>query len=414
MVTESVHSQRSSRRIQSIDIVRGLVMVIMAIDHIRDYVNAYSQQFSPEDLTHTSVAMFLTRWATHFCAPTFVFLAGASVSLTANRKTKPEIVRLLITRGAWLVAVELTLVSLGVNFNFSYRLVLLQVIWVIGWSMIAMAALTQVPWRVLAPLSVAVVAGHNLLDPIRPAAFGRLDWLWSLLHGRPAFLEWAPGHVALASYPLIPWLGVMMAGYVFGRLYRTPEAIALGHEGPLFASECRRAVLIRLGLAVTLLFLVMRFVNGYGDPSHWSRQSREGMTVLSFLATTKYPPSLDFTLMTLGPTIVLLGLLDRVTVSARNPLLVFGSVPFFYYICHWYLLHATAIGLAWLRYGRAAFLLQLMPALDPKATGVPVDYGYSLPATYIVWACIVIALYPLCLWYSRLKARKTSRVFSYV
>jgi uncharacterized membrane protein len=401
-------------RIHSVDLVRGLVMVIMAIDHVRDFFNAYTQHASPEDLSQTTTAMFLTRWITHFCAPTFVFLAGTSASLTANQKTTAQIAQLLVTRGAWLVVVELTLVSFGLNFNLSYRFVLLQVIWAIGWSMIVLAALIHLPWRVLLPVSLAIVAGHNLLDPIRAERFGGMAWLWTLLHGGPTFIEWAPGYAILSGYALIPWLGVMMAGYCFGRLYRDRDATRLGHEGPLVPAEKRQAVLLGLGLALTALFVTIRFVNGYGDPAPWSVQTRAGMTPLSFLATTKYPPSLDYVLMTLGPSIFLLGLLDRVTVRPWHPLLVFGSVPFFYYLCHLFLLHGVAVVLAWFRYHRVAFLFQLMPSFNPAATGVPPEYGYSLGMTYVIWACIVAALYPLCLWYSKLKARHKSPVFSYL
>lgn len=399
MTTSPVRA--SLARVQSVDLLRGLVMVIMAIDHIRDYVHSGSQMMAPEDLAQTSVALFLTRWITHFCAPTFVFLAGTSAYLASRkRRHLGEMSRFLVTRGLWLVLIEITVVGLGINFNLSFSFFLLQVIWAIGWSMIALAALIHLPWRALLAVSLVVITGHNLLDGIPPARFGALAWLWDVLHVQQ--LLQTDGRAVLVAYPLIPWIFVMSAGWCFGRIYERPEAD-------------RRRLLLLMGLGLTIAFVTVRALNGYGDPSAWAHQSRgSAFTVLSFLNASKYPPSLDYLLMTLGPSIVLLGLLDGVTVNSWNPLLVFGKVPFFYYICHWYLLHATALALAWFRYGRFDFLLQIMPSFDPKGSGVPPGYGYSLGGMYLIWACIIVLLYPLCRWYVGVKERNRSAIFSYI
>jgi uncharacterized membrane protein len=399
MITPPVRPQLA--RVQSVDLLRGLVMIIMAIDHIRDFVHGGSQGMAPEDLTQTSVALFLTRWITHFCAPTFVFLAGTSAYLAGRKRAHPaEMSRFLVTRGLWLVVVELTLVSIGVNFNFSYSFVVLQVIWALGWSMVALAALIHLPWRALLALSLAVVAGHNLLDPIPPERFGAFAWAWDMLHVQRMLQP--DGHLLLVAYPLIPWIFVMSAGWCFGRIYEQPVV-------------ARRRLLLTIGLAVTVAFVLVRGLNGYGNPAAWAFQPRgSAFTLLSFLNASKYPPSLDYLLMTLGPSIVLLGVLDGAKVSSWNPLLVFGKVPFFYYICHWYLLHTTALVLAWFRYGRFDFLLQILPSFDPKATHVPPDYGYSLGGVYLMWACIIVLLYPLCRWYVGVKERNRSAVFSYI
>lgn len=391
-----------NRRVQSVDLLRGLVMVIMAIDHIRDFVHNYTQQFAPEDLSHTTAAIFFTRWITHFCAPTFVFLAGTSAFLASRRRASAtEMSRFLLTRGLWLVIVEVTLVSLGINFNLSYSFTLLQVIWAIGWSMMALAALIHLPWRLLLVLSLVMIAGHNLLDPIPPERFGAFAWLWDVLHVQ-RMLQPVEGRLVLVGYPLIPWVFVMSAGWCFGAIYTLDAAQ-------------RRRWLLTIGGAAIAAFVVIRLLNGYGDPSPWASQPRGSVfTLLSFLNASKYPPSLDYLLMTLGPSILLLGVLDDVAIGARNPLLVFGKVPFFYYLCHWYLLHGTAMLLAWLRYGRADFLFQIMPAFDPRGSGVPPGYGYGLPGTYLMWAVVITALYPLCLWFSRVKERNRSALLSYL
>ena len=393
---------RVRTRIQSVDLVRGIVMVIMALDHIRDFFHSGAQLYSPEDLTHTSVAIFFTRWITHFCAPVFVFLAGAGSSLAMRRgMSKAALSRFLWTRGLWLVVVEMTLVLLGGSFNFSYRVVIWQVIWAIGWSMVALSALIFLPWRTLLVFSLAMIAGHNLLDGIRSENLSSFGWVWKILHEGPSIVQLPGGRIAFAVYPLIPWIGVMSAGYCFGRVFD-------------LESNDRRRFLMVSGLALTAAFVVLRLVNMYGDPSPWAPQSSSEMTLLSFLRVSKYPPSLMFLLATLGPAFVALSALERVTVSDRNPFLIFGRVPLFYYVIHWYAIHLTGIGLAWMRYGRFDFMFDFPPSLMGPPTDYPSGYGYDLWIVYVIWLAIVTALYPLCRWFAGVKARNRSVWLSYL
>jgi len=391
-------------RLQSVDVLRGLVMVIMALDHVRDFFHAGAQHFPPEDLTQTTAVLFFTRWITHFCAPVFVFLAGTAAFLSGRRGKRPaDVSRFLWTRGLWLIVLETAVVTLGSSFDVSYTFVVWQVIWAIGWSMIALSVLIFLPWRALLVVSVGMIALHNTLDGVNAEQFGSIGWLWQILHVPFTVMEPSANHTVLVIYPLIPWIGVMSAGYCFGRVFELDP-------------DRRRRLLIVLGLAVTVGFVVVRLVNGYGDPSPWSVQSTTTLTLLSFLRTTKYPPSLEFLLMTLGPSFLALAALstiDRRPLSPRNPLLVFGKVPLFYYLLHWYVLHLVAIVMAWLRYGRFGFLFGLPPALLGP-TDYPADFGYSLLVVYVVWAAIVIAIYPACLWYSRVKARSRSAWLSYL
>lgn len=381
-------------RLDSVDLLRGLVMVIMALDHTRDFVHAEAMAFRPEDLTQTTAAIFLTRWVTHFCAPVFMFCAGlgASFWLERHHAGTRALSRFLWTRGLWLILLEVTAVHFGFFFNFQYELVLLLVFWALGVSMIALAGLIHLPWPVLMGLSVGLILLHNLADGVTAVSFGQAAWVWNLLH-QPGVIP-AGGSLLLVGYPLVPWVGVMAAGFCFGRVYRLPP-------------DRRSRMLVRFGLGLTAGFIVLRAVNVYGDPNPWSEQGTPLFTVLSFLNTTKYPPSLLFLLMTLGPAIALLGWIDGARPDARNPLLVFGRVPLFYFVLHLPLIHAMAIGMTWLRYGAQPFLFTPPPTLGTPRDVFPPDYGWSLGVTYAMWIVAVVALYPICLWFSRLKQRRT-------
>ncbi|HTL68302.1 MAG TPA: heparan-alpha-glucosaminide N-acetyltransferase domain-containing protein [Lacunisphaera sp.] len=373
-------------RLDSIDLLRGLVMVIMAIDHTRDYFH-YSaiQGIDPTDLGRTSHAIFFTRWITHYCAPTFSFLAGTGVFLSATRgKTKGELSWFLVTRGAWLVLLELTFFYWAWNFALPLHGNWGLVIWALGWSMIFLAALIHLPLWAVAAVSLVMIAGHNALDGIAPAAFGSLAWLWHLLHV-PGTFTIGSGYSFLAFYPLIPWLGVMSAGYAFGALYT-------------LAPEARRAWLWRLGIGALAAFVILRAGNLYGDARPWSPQPRAGFGLWSFLNVTKYPPSLLYLLMTLGPGFVLLAAWDRGSPRLLQPFVVFGRVPFFYYALHIPLIHA----LSWLwfhhRYGRADFFV-------PGGPAAPAGAGFPLWVVYAVWASVILALYPACRWFADYKRR---------
>lgn len=379
-------------RLASVDLLRGLVMVIMAIDHTRDFVHSAAMNFPPEDLARTTPAIFLTRWITHLCAPAFMFCTGLGACLRLRRggETLGALSRYLWTRGLWLIVLELSVVRFGFFFDLEMNPVFLLVFWALGASMIALALLVHLPQRALLVLSVAVIALHNLADGVAGARFGALAWLWQLLHQQALLLA---NPVVIVAYPLVPWIFVMALGFCFGRVYELEDAR-------------RRALLVRLGLALTLGFVLLRALNLYGDPRPWSEQERGVMTLLSFLNTTKYPPSLAFLLMTLGPAIALLGLLDRARPSERQPLLVFGRVPLFYFVLHIPLIHALSIALFWLRYGAAPFLLVPPPTLGTPRDELPADYGFELWVVYAMTAAVVLLLYPACLWFARLKQRR--------
>jgi uncharacterized membrane protein len=388
-------------RVQSLDILRGLVMIIMPLDHVRDFLHSGAQHFDPADVIRTTPALFFTRWITHFCAPTFMFLAGAGAYLQSRRgKSEPEVARFLISRGLWLVVLELTWVlCLGWKMNFKYDQIFFWVIWALGVSMIALAGLIFVSPRLLLTLSLVVILLHNALDAITPAQMGVMGWLWKILHVFDTIR--VSTHVTiLTNYPLLPWIFVMSAGYCFGRVMD-------------LASDERKQFLLRLGAALTAGFVVLRWSNLYGDMHPWASQPSVAMAVASFLNVTKYPPSLLYLLMTLGPGIFILGLLDRTQLRDSNPLIVFGRVPLFYYLLHLPLIHLVAIGLAWFRYGRFDFMLNNPPSLAGPTQLFPRDYGYSLAVVYFVWIGVVMALYPACRWFSAIKQKNKSVLLSY-
>jgi uncharacterized membrane protein len=397
--------------IDSIDLLRGIVMVIMMLDHTRDFVHNAALQFDPTDLSRTNVALFFTRWVTHFCAPVFVFLAGTSVYLQLARgKSKAELSRFLVTRGLWLIFLELTIVKLGVFFNPDIRFLgFLQVIWVIGISMIVLAMLIYLPKSVIAALGLLMIALHNLLDPIRVEGWHGpgsatppvSEKLWILLHQAfyafPVLGDKTP--VIAVIYPLIPWVGVMAVGYAFGALYQLD-------------AQRRRRLLLIIGGAATALFIVIRAINIYGDPREWSQQKNLLFTVLSFVNTTKYPPSLLFLLMTLGPAILALALFEARTDggSIRRFFVTFGRVPLFFYILQWFTAHGISI-LLHLAFGKPASWLWQSPInFGQPQPGI----GFNLGVVYLVWIAGVLLLYPLCKWFAGVKQRRRDWWLSYL
>ncbi|HSE18257.1 MAG TPA: heparan-alpha-glucosaminide N-acetyltransferase domain-containing protein [Pyrinomonadaceae bacterium] len=399
------------RRIDSIDLLRGIVMVIMMLDHTRDFVHNAALQFDPTDLSRTNIVLFFTRWITHFCAPVFVFLAGTGSCLQLARgKSKAELSRFLVTRGLWLIFLELTVVKLGITFNPDYRFLgFLQVIWVIGVSMIVLAVLIYLPKSVIAAFGLLLIALHNLLDDIHvnswrgpgTAVPGFSGKLWILLHqpfdGFPVLGDNSPG-VAII-YPLVPWIGVMAVGFAFGALYQ------------LDAQRRRRWLLITGGVA-TALFIVIRAINIYGDPSNWSSQQNFVFTVLSFVNTTKYPPSLLFLLMTLGPSILALALFEAKTSGGaiQNFFVTFGRVPLFFYILQWYTAHVISIVLHF-AFGKPVSWLWQSPAnFGRPEPGI----GFNLGVVYLAWIAGVLLLYPLCRWFAGVKQRRRDWWLSYL
>jgi uncharacterized membrane protein len=379
-------------------------MVLMALDHVRDFFHSGAMSFSPTDLTRTSPILFLTRWITHFCLPVFMFTAGTGAFLWWRRgnHTRSQLSRFLWTRGLWFVLLELTVMQLAYNFNISPRyLVLLLILWIFGVCMILMAALIYLPMSWLLVSSLAAITLHNCLDRFTAAQFGAAAWFWQLLHQPGIFT--LGGKAILVTYTLLPWIAVMATGFCFGQ--------TLNWEPP-----ARRRLTTRMGFVMVIAFLVLRAVNLYGDPAPWSFQKTAALTVLSFFNCTKYPASLDFLLMTLGPALLALAWLDRHAPNANNPLLIFGRVPLFYFVLHFFLIHSLAVLMAWLRYGKAAFsfMFNPLPSMGGPRELFPRHFGYNLLTTYAVWILIVLCLYPLCRKFAQVKSTQRKWWLSYL
>lgn len=381
-------------RLDSIDLLRGLVIVLMVLDHVREYFHD-GRYRDPLELGSTTAALFATRWITHFCAPTFVFLAGASAWLQRARgKAGPALTRFLAARGAWLVVLEATVVSVAWQF-WSPSALVLQVIGAIGVAMVALAFASRLPANAVLALGAAVVLAHNLLDPIDPTDLGALAWLWTVLHEGGAIAN-APVRVVVA-YPVLPWVGIMLLGYGFGRAFE-------------LAQPQRRRIVFRSGLGLLLAFLLLRAIDVYGDPGHWHRQDRIWKTLGDFVDVKKYPPSLQYTLMTLGPVLLLWPWLERTPARIAGWLLPFGRAPLFAYIVHLYLVHALSMLLG-TAMGRpvAAFV---NPLFEPTPEGRA--WGLSLAGTYLAWAAVTLLLYPPVCWFSKRKARRSEWWLSYL
>jgi len=366
-----------------------MVMALMALDHTRDFFTASG--WNPRDVTDP--ALFLTRWITHFCAPTFMLLAGLAAYLYGVRgRSIGEISRFLVTRGFFLILLEFTLVRVAWTFSFGFDQLTAGVIWAIGASMIALAALVYLPRAAIAAVAVGLIAGHNLLDGVHAENLGSASWIWHLLH-QPGLVQLGDGATVFVLYPIVPWIGVMAAGYALGPVMELDP-------------EARRRWLLRLGAAITAGFVLLRAANLYGDPSPWTMQETWFATVLSFLDCEKYPPSLLFLMMTLGPAVMLLAVLETMRGRFAQWLTTFGRVPLFFYVTHIYLIHTLAIVFAMVTYRylpRSSFV-------SPYETAVTL----GLPGVYVVWLFVLILLYPPCRWFAELKQSHTARWWSYL
>jgi len=378
-------------RLDSIDLLRGLIMVVMALDHTRDFFGASG--LNPRDLADP--ALFMTRWVTHFCAPIFVFLSGISAWLYGSRgRSTGELSRFLLTRGLWLIVIEFTVVRMGWSFSLDFSVFVLHVIFAIGASMVVLAGLVFLPRGAIVAIGIVMIAGHNILDSVKADQLGGFGWVWNVLH-QPGLLQFDSSIQVFIRYPLIPWIGVMAAGYALGPLFRREQGE-------------RAQRLILLGAAVTLGFVFIRATNRYGDPARWALQESVSATVLSFINCEKYPPSLLYLMMTLGPGMLLLGVFESARGRVAGVITTFGRVPFFYYVAHIYLLHALALLFAWLTSGNVAWLVGALPHQKPAG------YGLSLAGIYAIWFGVVLALYPLCRWFAALKQRRRDWWLSYL
>jgi len=390
-VTKS--SATKNKRIESIDLLRGTVMIIMALDHVRDYFHADALLYSPTDLSRTSVILFFTRWITHFCAPVFIFLAGVSAYLYGARRTKNELSFFLFTRGLWLIFAEVVIIGFIRTFNPGYFFINLQVIWAIGICMIILSVLIRANWYIILLAGVVLVGGHNLLDAVHMPGAGVSSFLWSVLHENHDFIF---GRFTVSIfYPVLPWLGVMIMGYCLGSLY-----------APGYHAAKRKRTLLWLGFGAIALFIILRSGNFYGDAALWAAQKNDVFTFMSFLNVTKYPPSLQYVLVTLGPALIFLALTEKPLNTLTLKITIFGRVAMFYYAAHLFLIHLAAIGGAVISgYKWTDMILTTRVYASPGLKG----YGFDLVAVYLVWILLILALYPLCKWFDAYKRANLSK-----
>lgn len=382
-----------NKRNTSIDMLRGIVMVLMALDHTRDFFSG--SPFNPLDLTKTNAAYFLTRWVTHFCAPVFVFLAGMAIRLSYLSAQKQGVVvrdqaKNLFIRGLWLVFLEVTFVRFGWVFEITYQSVALQVIWAIGVAMMVMAFWIFLPWSLVGFLGLCIIGLHNFLDQIPATAFDHFSWLWMILHEPNSFLL-GSGLKILVYYPVLPWIGVMALGYAFGEIWQK-------------AQDKRSTVCWATGTLMTVLFVVLRLNNGYGDPHPWMQQKSELFTFFSFLDCTKYPPSLLYALMTLGPSLMVLGVLEKLSLSSRNPFVIYGRVPLFFYVIHLPVIHLGGV------------LAKRVAALGlwPTGDGGAVFVGFGIVGVYVAWTLMVALLYIPSKWFAKVKQTSSLPILKYL
>jgi len=388
---------KTRARIDSIDLLRGIVMIIMALDHSHDFFGSLT--LNPVDLSTTTPALFFTRWITHFCAPVFALLTGTGAYLALARMPKAALSRFLVTRGLWLIFLELVVMRFALQFNFDYHVTIITVLWSLGWSMIVLAALVWLPLWAIAAFAVILIAGHNALDGIDAAQFGTWAPLWKVLHQLGIVFN-DGRHIMFVSYVLVPWVGVTALGYALGAAYRSPAGI-------------RRSFLFRAGAALVIGFVVLRYTNWYGDPLPWSVQKTPLFTLMSFIDTNKYPPSLLFLMMTLGPAFLLLRAFDGGMPVWLSPAHTIGKVPLFFFVLHFYLIHLLAMAACWFRYGTVLSMTR-SPDLAHFPFTAPPGWDFGLPVTYLVWLFVVLSLYPLCRWYAGVRRRNKSIWLSYL
>lgn len=381
---------RQPPRVSSVDVARGLVMIVMTLDHVRDYFG--NVLADPTDLKTTTVALFFTRWITHFCAPTFFLLTGVSAYLSSQWRGGGSIASFLVTRGLWLIVLEVVVMRcLAYQFNFDFKVTLLFILWALGWSMIVLAGLSR--WRPTVALvfGVVMILTHNAFDGISAQALGWAAPLWTVLHA-PGLLVAGPDRFVLAAYSLVPWVGVTALGYGLAPLFT-------------YDAERRRTMLVRAGVAMIVAFVVLRAVNVYGDPSRWSAQHSPVFTALSFLNTTKYPPSLLFLLMTLGPLFLFLRAIDGRAPRAFDRVAILGRVPLFYFVLHIALIHVLAVIVCYARYGEVHWMFE-SPTLADFPFTQPPGWPLSLPWVYLIWWVVILMLWPLCRWFADVKRRR--------
>ncbi len=364
----------SKSRIESVDLLKGIVMVLMAIDHTRDYFYQSPAVFDLTDPAHATIPVYFTRWITHFCAPTFSFLAGISAFMVGRRKSRNDLSVFLIKRGLWLVFIELTIISFAWYLDVRFRNFDLAVIWCLGISMIFLATIIYLPRNIILIFSLILIAGHNALDTLH----FKDNLLWNILH-EFGTINLSENHHINIFYPIIPWIGVMALGYYFGSFYNQP-----------FDAQKRRRLFNRIGLGSILLFVLIRWLNIYGNTTPWQKYDTATQTIMSFLNLTKYPPSFLYLLLTLGTAIVFLANTEKLRGKVVDFFTTFGRVPFFYYILHLYFIRIIGMVFAELSGYDWQMMIQTTTEFDLQG------FGFSLPIVYLIWAGIILVLYPIC------------------
>jgi len=386
----------SKKRIDSIDILRGIIMIIMALDHTRDFFHIDAMTGDPTNPETTTPILFFTRWITHFCAPVFVFLAGTSAFLTGRKRTKNELSIFLVKRGLWLIVLEITIFNFLFSFDPFFHFIGLQVIWVTGISMIFLAALIYLPINTLFIIGLVIIAGHNFLDAFNSRSMSNTPVWWALLH-QQYFTQYATGRSFMVLYPIIPWPGIMLLGYCLGSLYT-----------PGYDAAKRRSKLVWMGISAILFFLVLRWINMYGDLVPWTERKTTTATIISYFNVTKYPPSLSYICMTIGPALILLAWLEKLKAKWGSIVVIYGRVPMFYYLLHFFVLHFVCM---------IVFFIT-GHTMEQAAGGMmmfrPNDFGFSLGVVYLIWVALIVALYPLCKRYSIYKASHDKWWLSYL
>jgi uncharacterized membrane protein len=386
-------------RVQSIDILRGLIMIVMALDHVRDFLyNGASN--NPLDPATTTPIFFFTRYITHLCAPNFAFLAGMAAYLSGLRKTKAQLSSFLVKRGLWLIVVEMVLVGLVLTFNPVYSVFLLQIIGAIGISMVILACLVRLPLPAIFIIAVCIILGHDLLDQAEAARNQQLGFWWALVHGKPTFINLTgilKGHAFFINYSFLSWAGILLMGYCFGKLFE-----------PSYDPLKRRKILLSAGFGMIALFIIFRWINVYGNPFPWVQQKIGLQNFFAFMNVNKYPPSLDFTCITVGTALVVLSLIENIRNRFTDFARIYGRVPFFYYILHLLLIHIITV---------IVFYLSGFTAKDiasPLIYFRPPQLGFNLGIVYLLWIGIVLLLYPLCKWYNKYKETHSYWWLSYI
>jgi uncharacterized membrane protein len=382
----------ANKRIISIDATRGLVMIIMALDHVRDFMHVSSITQDPTNLQTTTAALFLTRWITHLCAPTFVFLSGVSAYVSQKKFSQ----KFLLSRGLWLILIDFTVINFALWFDIYFRTLIVEVVCAIGAGLVVLSLLIKLPSRIIGLIGILIIFGHNLFQNVSFKENPALNFIFSLLF-RQSLFQVNPSFDFITGYPLVPWIGIVLAGFGFGELFNQPV-------------EIRKKRFLQIGIVAFTLFLVLRLINIYGDPSVWSVQKSSIYTLLSFINVTKYPPSLLFTLLMLSITLLVLWITDGIKNKFTDILSVYGKVPLFYFIIHLYLIHL--IMLAMVFYEGFGFKDLKFGILS---TGRPQGSGVELWVIYLTWIGVVLLLFPLCKWYGRYKANhKDNQMLRYL